>query len=119
MRELLEKYGFSSDGPIIYGSAQSALNGKDDEYGEKSIRKLLDAVDDYIPNPERDIISPFSVPIDSAFTIKGRGTVVVGTIKKGILKKNLECDLLGFDTQMRTTVGDIQVFKNSVPEVNN
>ncbi|XP_044744609.1 elongation factor Tu-like isoform X2 [Coccinella septempunctata] len=98
IRELLEKYGFDSDGPIIYGSALMALNGNDHAYGEKSIRKLLD------------------LPIDSAFTIKGRGTVVVGTIKRGVLKKNQECELLGFDSQIKTTIGDIQVFKDSIPE---
>nr|UAM96086.1 elongation factor Tu [Hippodamia variegata] len=116
MRELLEKYGFSSECPIIYGSALAALNGDQNEYGEKSIRKLLDSIDDYIPNPERDFKSPFQMPIDNAFTIKGRGTVVVGTIKRGILKKNQECDLLGFDNLIKTTIGDIQVFKDSIPE---
>ncbi|XP_045471734.1 elongation factor Tu-like [Harmonia axyridis] len=114
MRELLDKYGFNSDCPVIFGSALAALKGDDNEYGEKSVRQLLDAIDNYIPNPERDLKSPFILPIDSAFTIKGRGTVVVGTIKRGIMKKNQECDLLGFDSHLKTTISDIQVFKNSI-----
>ncbi|CAG9813589.1 unnamed protein product [Phaedon cochleariae] len=117
IRELLEDFGFNgSDCPVIIGSALEALNGKDTDFGEKSISKLLDTLDTYLPEPERDLKSPFMVPIDNAFLVPGRGTVVVGTISRGIVKKNQEAELLGFDNQIKTTISDIQVFKKSVPE---
>lgn len=99
------------------GSAKEALNLKDTEYGVKSIHALMDIVDEYIPEPQRDLKSPFLLPIDNAFLVPGRGTVVVGTLSKGILKKNSEAELLGFDIKLKTTVSDIQVFKKSVPQV--
>lgn len=118
IRELLHDFGFDGDNsPIICGSALEALNEKDTEYGVKSIHKLLDALDNYIPTPERDLTSPFLLPIDNAFLVPGRGTVVVGTISKGVIKKNTQAELLGFNVQISTTITDIQVFKKSVPQV--
>ncbi|KAK9874110.1 hypothetical protein WA026_002463 [Henosepilachna vigintioctopunctata] len=116
IRELLDTFGFDSEAPVIYGSALSALNGQDGEYSENSIRKLLNTIDNYIPDPQRDLNSPFWIPIDNAFSVTGRGTVVVGTIIRGVIKKNDECELLGFDSRRKTTVGDIQVFKKSIPQ---
>lgn len=119
IRELLDDFGFDGNGaPVIYGSALEALNDKDTEFGVKSINKLLDTLDEYIPDPERDVKSPFILPIDNAFLVPGRGTVVVGTLSRGTLKKNAEGELLGFNIQHKTTVSDIQVFKKSVPQVN-
>ncbi|CAG9763916.1 unnamed protein product [Ceutorhynchus assimilis] len=118
IRELLEDFGF--DGahcPLIFGSALEALEGQDTERGTKSIQKLLDALDSYIPYPERDCKSPFMLPIDNTFSVSGRGTVVVGTLTRGTLKKNAEAELLGFDLSLKTTVSDIQAFKQSLPEV--
>lgn len=118
IRELLHDFGFDGENaPIIFGSALEALNEKDSEYGVKSIYKLLDALDEYIPTPERDLKSPFLLPIDNAFLVPGRGTVVVGTVSKGIIKKNTEAELLGFNVKIKTIVTDIQVFKKSVPQV--
>lgn len=118
IRELLHDFGFDGENaPVIFGSALEALNEKDSEYGVKSIYKLLDALDEYIPTPERDLKSPFLLPIDNAFLVPGRGTVVIGTISKGIIKKNTEAELLGFNVQIKTTISDIQVFKKSVPRV--
>lgn len=77
----------------------------------------MDAVDTYVPHPERDLTSPFMLPIDNAFLLPGRGTVIVGTLIKGVIKKNDEAELLGFDLNLKTTVTDIQVFKKSVAEV--
>lgn len=77
----------------------------------------MDAIDTYIPSPERDLTSPFLLPIDNAFLVPGRGTVVVGTLSRGILKKNAEADMLGFNQNIKTLVVDVQVFKKSVPEV--
>lgn len=118
IRELLEDFGFDGNGaPVIFGSALEALNDKDTEYGVKSINQLLDTIDEYIPDPERDLKSPFMLPIDNAFLVPGRGTVVVGTLNRGILKKNTEGELVGFNIQLKSTASDIQVFKKSVPQV--
>ena len=86
--ELLQEYDFNTTNtPIIYGSAKLALEGDTSEYGEPSIIKLISALDNYIELPERDIESPFVMPIDNALPVKGRGTVIVGTIKQGVIKK--------------------------------
>lgn len=115
VRELLCDFGFDGiNSPIICGSALQALNGEESQYGEPSIRKLLDAIDSYIPTPTRDLTSPFMLPIDNAFTVPGRGTVIVGTIKRGTINKNDEAELLGFDETRKTSISDIQVFKKSV-----
>jgi elongation factor Tu len=117
IRELLCDFGFDGENsPIIIGSALEALEGKSTENGEPSIRRLLDAIDSYIPTPVRDLTSPFLLPIDNAFTVPGRGTVVVGTLKRGTIKRNAEAELIGFDEQIKTTVSDIQVFKKNVSQ---
>lgn len=118
IRELLEDFGLNgAEAPVIIGSALEALNGKDTEFGEKSILKLLDTMDTYISEPERDLKSPFLVPIDNAFLVPGRGTVVIGTISRGVIKRQTSAELLGFDLGLKTLISDIQVFKKSVPEV--
>lgn len=115
IRELLCDFGFGENSPIVFGSALRALQGDEEsEIGEKSIYKLLDAVDSYIPTPTRDISSPLLMPIDNFFTVSGRGSVVVGTIKQGTMKKNDDVELLGFDQQLKSTVADIQAFKSSI-----
>ncbi|KAM3962213.1 elongation factor Tu [Aphomia sociella] len=117
MRELLSDFGYDGNNvPLICGSALKALNGDESEFGAPSIRKLLDTMDTYIPPIVRDLQSPFLMPIDNAFTVPGRGTVVVGTIKRGIMKRNDECDLMGFGYNIKTTLSDIQIFKKSVSE---
>ncbi|CAH1974881.1 unnamed protein product [Acanthoscelides obtectus] len=117
IRELLDDFGFDgSNSPVICGSAIKALKGESPDLGEKSVLQLLDTLDKYIPDPKRDLTSPFMVPIDNAFTVPGRGTVVVGTISRGSLKKNGEAELLGFDLDIKMTLSDIQVFKKSVPQ---
>ncbi|VEN36337.1 unnamed protein product [Callosobruchus maculatus] len=117
IRELLEDFGFDgSNAPVICGSALKALKGEAPDLGEKSVLQLLDTLDNYIPEPKRDLTSPFMVPIDNAFTVPGRGTVVVGTISRGVMKKNAEAELLGFDLDIKTSLSDIQVFKKSVPQ---
>lgn len=115
VRELLCDFGFDGvNCPIIIGSALKALQGDQSEIGEPSIKKLLEGIDSFVPTPVRDITSPFLMPIDNAFTSAGRGTVVVGTIKRGMMRKNDECELLGFDQQLKTTVSDMQIFKKNV-----
>ena len=98
---------------MIRGSALLALNGDTSKYGTTSIKALLDALDSYIKTPERDLESPFLLPIDNAFNVPGRGTVVVGTIKRGTIKKGSETDLIGFDEQLKTVVTDVQVKHNN------
>lgn len=115
----LDFNSFGFDGvqcPIVIGSALLALKGDQSELGVPSVLKLLDAIDTYIPTPTRDLNSPFLVPIDNAILVPGRGTVVVGTIKRGTIKKNCEAELLGFDEEIKTAISDIQVFKKSVQE---
>src|SRR4030088_322342 len=86
MRELLSSYGFPGDDiPVVKGSALAALEGKDPEVGAKSIKELMDAVDGYIPQPERAKDRPFLMPIEDVFTISGRGTVVTGRVERGIV----------------------------------
>ncbi|XP_041972572.1 elongation factor Tu-like [Aricia agestis] len=117
MREMLGDYGFNgSSAPMVAGSALKALNDDQSEIGVPSIRKLLDEIDNFVPDIQRDVTSPFLVPIDKAFTVPGRGTVVVGTIQRGSMKKNDEAELLGFGTAVKTTISDIQIFKSSVPQ---
>jgi len=116
MRELLSDYGFDEmNTPVVYGSALLALQGNETEYGVPSVRKLLDTIDEYIPTPERDLTSPFWLPVDNAFTVPGRGTVVVGTIKKGKVNKGDEAELMGHGHSKKTVVTDVQVFRKSVP----
>lgn len=117
MRELLCDFGFDGvNSPMIVGSAKLALEGSESEIGEASIHRLLQAIDDYVPTPVRDVTSPFLLPIDNAFTVPGRGTVVVGTLMRGTLQKNASAELMGFDEGYKTTASDIQIFKKSVPQ---
>lgn len=110
IRELLSDFGFEGDKcPVIFGSALEALNDNISELGEPSIHRLIEAIDNYVPTPVRDVVSPFQVPIDSAFTVPGRGTVVVGTIRKGTVKKNNDAELIGYDQVISTSLSDIQV----------
>lgn len=115
LRELLSDYGFDGDKcPVVVGSALLALNGDASEIGEKSIIKLVDALDTYVPTPIRDFESPFFVPIDNVLSVPGRGTVVIGTIKRGIVNKYNNVELIGFGNRLKTIVTDLQVFNKSV-----
>lgn len=118
LRELLHDFGFDGvDCPVVCGSALLALQGDQSEMGEPSVRRLLDAIDEYFPQPTRDTTSPVLMPIDNAFTVPGRGTIVVGTVKRGTLQRNHDVSLLGFDQNIKTSVGDVQIFRKSVPQV--
>lgn len=115
IRELLSDFGYDGMNiPVVVGSALLALNGDLSEIGEKSITQLVNALDNYVPTPTRDFKSPFYLPIDSAFSVSGRGTVVVGTIKRGVIEKNSDAVLLGFNNSFKTVVSDLHVFKKSV-----
>ncbi len=110
VRELLTQYEFPGDKiPIVKGSALKALEG-DAEY-EKEILNLMDAVDEYIPLPERPKDLPFLMPVEDVFNIEGRGTVATGRVERGILKKMEEVEIVGLKDTTKTTVTDIEMFK--------
>lgn len=114
IRDLLNDFGFDGDNsPVICGSALLAMQEDQSEYGEPSIQKLLDSLDSYIPAPERDFKSPFLVPIDNVFTVPSRGTVVVGTVSQGIVKKKDDAELLGFGKRYPFVISDIHIFNES------
>ncbi|CAO2583238.1 Elongation factor Tu, mitochondrial [Lemmus lemmus] len=116
IRELLTEFGYKGEeAPVIIGSALCALEQqRDPELGVKSVQKLLDAVDTYIPVPTRDLEKPFLLPVESVYSIPGRGTVVTGTLERGILKKGDECELLGHNKNIRTVVTGIEMFHKSL-----
>ena len=116
VRELLSAYEFDGDNlPIVRTSALKALEG-DVEWG-KTVLELMDAVDSYIPQPERDVDKPFLMPVEDVFTITGRGTVVTGRIERGILKLNEEVEIVGIkDTSSKTTVTGIEMFRKLLDE---
>ena len=115
VRDLLTQYEFPGDKiPIVRGSALKALNGDADS--EKQITALVEAVDDYIPVPERPIDQPFLMPIEDVFNIEGRGTVVTGRVERGILKKMEEVEIVGIRPTQKTTVTDIEMFRKLLDE---
>ncbi|XP_015969375.1 elongation factor Tu, mitochondrial [Arachis duranensis] len=114
LRELLSFYKFPGDEiPIIRGSALSALQGTNDEIGRKAILKLMDAVDEYIPDPVRQLDKPFLMPIEDVFSIQGRGTVATGRVEQGIIKVGDEVEVLGLmqGGPLKTTVTGVEMFK--------
>ena len=113
-RDLLESQDFDRDAPIIQVSALKALEG-DPEWVAK-VEELMDAVDSYIPTPERDMDKPFLMPIEDVFTITGRGTVVTGRVERGKLPINFEVEILGIREPQKTTVTGIEMFHKSMDE---
>ncbi len=112
VRELLSKYDFPGDDiPIITGSALKALEGDQSEIGEPSIFKLADALDSYIPAPERAIDKPFLMPIEDVFSISGRGTVVTGRVERGVIKVGEEIEIVGIKPTMKTICTGVEMFR--------
>ncbi len=112
VRELLSSYDFPGDDiPVIKGSALCALEGREPEVGEKSIKELMDAVDSYIPQPERAKDRPFLMPIEDVFTISGRGTVVTGRIERGIVKVGDEVEIVGLRPTAKTIATGVEMFR--------
>ena len=115
VRDLLTQYEFPGDKiPIIKGSAVKALNG--DAAEEANILKLVDAIDEYIPVPERPIDQPFLMPVEDVFNIEGRGTVATGRVERGILKKMEEVEIVGMKPTVKTTCTDIEMFRKLLDE---
>jgi elongation factor Tu len=112
LRELLDKYEFPGDDtPIIVGSALKALEGDDSEIGTQSIDKLVDALDTYIPTPERAIDGAFIMPIEDVFSISGRGTVVTGRIERGVINVGDEVAIVGIKDTTKTTCTGVEMFR--------
>lgn len=117
VRDLLNKYNFPGDAtPIIVGSALKALEGDTSEIGEPSIYKLLEALDEYIPDPARVIDAPFLLPIEDVFSISGRGTVVTGRIERGIIKVGDEVEVVGIRPTTVSTCTGVEMFRKLLDE---
>jgi len=115
IRDLLTKYGFPGDEtPIIRGSALKALNGDAD--GIESIKKLMEALDTYIPEPVRELDKPFLMPVEDVFSIKGRGTVATGRIEKGIVKINDEVEIVGLRDTRKAVVTGVEMFHKQLDQ---
>ena len=115
VRELLSANGFDGDNaPIIKGSALKALEG--DEKYEDAVMELVEAMDSYIPEPQRDMDKPFLMPIEDVFSIKGRGTVATGRIEQGVVKLNDEVEIVGLRPSQKTVVTGIEAFKKSLDQ---
>jgi elongation factor Tu len=120
VRELLKKNGFPGDEtPIIRGSATKALEATSvDDAAVKPIIELLDAVDNYIPEPKRELDKPFSMAIEDVFSIEGRGTVATGRISRGIVKPNDEVEIVGIRPTQKTVVVSVEMFQKSLDQGN-
>jgi elongation factor Tu len=117
LRELLSKYKFPGDDtPIIRGAALKALEGEDSDYGIKSVTSLLDACDNFIPEPQREIDKPFLMPVEDVFTITGRGTVVTGRIERGKVKVGEEIEIVGLTETRKSVVTGVEMFRKLLDE---
>ncbi|WP_346838788.1 elongation factor Tu [Microbulbifer sp. SAOS-129_SWC] len=118
VRELLDQYEFPGDDtPIIVGSALMALEGKDDnEMGTTAVKKLVETLDEYIPEPERAVDQPFLMPIEDVFSISGRGTVVTGRVERGIIKTGDEIEIVGIKDTTKTTCTGVEMFRKLLDE---
>ncbi len=116
-RELLSEYGFDGDdAPMIRGSALEALEGANTPTGTQSIDELMSAVDEFIPDPVRDVDQPFLMPVEDVFTIQGRGTVGTGRVERGRIKVGEEVDIVGIKETRRTTVTGVEMFRKLLDE---
>jgi len=117
IRELLDMYDFPGDDtPIITGSALKALQGDTGEYGVPAVLKLVEAMDEYIPEPERAIDGAFIMPVEDVFSIAGRGTVVTGRIERGIIKVGEEVEIVGIKDTVKSTCTGVEMFRKLLDE---
>jgi len=117
IRDLLKKYEFPGDDiPVIQGSALKALEGDASDVGAGSIKKLMEAVDSYFPEPKRDIDKPFLMPVEGVFSISGRGTVATGRIEKGQIKVGDEVEIIGFGKTLNSVVTGVEMFRKILNE---
>src|ERR1700694_4563389 len=117
VRELLSKYDFPGDKtPVVIGSALKALEGEDSELGTKSIMKLAEALDSYIPTPKREIDKPFLMPVEDVFSISGRGTVVTGRVERGVVRVGDEIEIVGIRPTQKTVCTGVEMFRKLLDE---
>ena len=116
IQEILTQNEFPEDTPIVVGSALQALEGDTSEVAEGSILKLIETLDDYIPEPERPVDQPFLMPIEDVFTIQGRGTVVTGRVDRGVVKVGQEVEIVGIRETQRTTCTGVEMFRKLLDE---
>ena len=116
VQEILSQNEFDEDTPIIVGSALQALEGDTSEIAEGSVLKLLETLDEYIPEPERPVDQPFLMPIEDVFTIQGRGTVVTGRVDRGVIKVGEEVEIVGIRDIQRTTCTGVEMFRKLLDE---
>lgn len=117
IRELLSEYGFPGEEiPFVRGSALKALEGDDSEIGKQSIWRLMDALDSYIPAPEREVDKPFLMAAEGVFTISGRGTVATGRIERGKITVGEEVEIVGLGAKIKTTVTGVEMFRKTLNE---
>ena len=116
IQEILSQNEFDEDTPIIVGSALQALEGDSSEIAEGSVLKLLETLDEYIPEPERPVDQPFLMPIEDVFTIQGRGTVVTGRVDRGVIKVGEEVEIVGIRDVQRTTCTGVEMFRKLLDE---
>lgn len=117
IRELMTEMGYDGDNvPIIKGSALCALEGKSPEIGSEAILKLLAEVDSFIPTPVRDLDKPFLLPVENVYSIPGRGTVVTGRLERGVVKKGNDCEFIGFNKTIKSTVTGVEMFHQLLDE---
>ncbi|MCS5710251.1 elongation factor Tu [Candidatus Berkiella aquae] len=117
VRDLLSSYGFPGDEiPIVIGSALKALEGDTSDIGEPAVLKLVAAMDEYFPIPERVIDKPFLLPVEDVFSISGRGTVVTGRIERGIIEVGKEVEIVGIKDTVKTTVTGVEMFRKLLKE---
>ena len=116
VQELLEQYEFPSDTPIIVGSALKALEGDQGDLGAESVKQLVSALDEYIPEPERPVDAPFLMPIEDVFSISGRGTVVTGRVDRGVINVGDEIAIIGIKETQTTTCTGVEMFRKLLDE---
>ncbi len=117
VRDLLTEYGFPGDEvPVIKGSALNAMNNPTDPEATKCVQELLDALDEYIPQPQRDVDKPFLMPIEDVFSISGRGTVVTGRVERGKIRVNDEVEIVGIRPTIKTVVTGVEMFRKVLDE---
>lgn len=117
VRELLSQYDFPGDNaPVIIGSALKALDGDTGEFGQQAVKKLVEALDSYIPTPKRDVEKSFLMPIEDVFSISGRGTVVTGRVERGIIKVGEEVEIVGIKNTTKTTCTGVEMFRKLLDE---
>ena len=117
VRELLDKYEFPGDDtPVIRGSALKALEGDGTEMGEGSVVSLVEALDEYIPEPERAVDGAFLMPVEDVFSISGRGTVATGRVERGVVKVGEEVEIVGMKETTKTTCTGVEMFRKLLDE---